>query len=75
MTAIRTGVLWGITILGFFFYRLLKKKNSEKKRVQGEKKPPTSRDTLEYSLFDVVGILRLREGYTGVTKESFFFFG
>jgi hypothetical protein len=58
-----------------FLLSAFKKEKFRKKRVQGEKKPPTSRDTLEYSLFDVVGILRLREEYTGVTKESFFFFG
>jgi hypothetical protein len=73
--AVAAGVLGGVTLLGFLFYRLLKNKSpKEEKCKNGCNNPPTEGDTLQCSLFDVVAIIKLREGHIGVQKDSFFYF-
>jgi hypothetical protein len=37
-------------------------------------RPPTDADTFDSSFYNVVGVLKLRESYLGVTKEKISFF-
>jgi hypothetical protein len=74
--AIGLGVAGGVAVFAFLFYQYLKKRTPEKKNCEQKNctRAPTDAHTLESSLFDVIGIVKLQEGYVGVTKEKFFYF-
>jgi hypothetical protein len=71
---IATGVL-ASAICTYLLFKMRKNtKKKEKCEYEFCENTPTNSESLNCSKLAVLGIIKLREGYVGVTKEKFFFF-